>query len=236
MRKLVFLITLLIAIPLRLYPEKLKDNSFLIEEAYNQEPGVIQHIFNSQIKRDGDAEFSFTDEWPLYGQTSQISATINWNDYLGDILINYRYQLILNDKVALVPRLSIILPTRDEKYSSDPPIWGGESNLCLSLDLLSWLDLHLNAGARYDFTNNKVEETFGGSYVLVLTKNIEFLNEYLLKINDKSEYSSITGGGLRIGIDVKEDLQIVLGLGLYRDFKEWYNFLIIYLSIEHKAF
>ena len=27
--------------------EVISDNSFLIEEAYNQEPGVIQHIFNA---------------------------------------------------------------------------------------------------------------------------------------------------------------------------------------------
>lgn len=31
--------------------EKIEDNSFLVEEAYNQEPGVIQHIFTWQKKR-----------------------------------------------------------------------------------------------------------------------------------------------------------------------------------------
>src|SRR3990172_7707853 len=32
---------------------KIRDNSFLIEEAYNQEPGVIQHIQAFQYMKDG---------------------------------------------------------------------------------------------------------------------------------------------------------------------------------------
>src|SRR5262245_17587450 len=42
------------------------DNSFLIEEAYNQEAGVVQHI--SVFQRDWRSSawaYSFTQEWPL---------------------------------------------------------------------------------------------------------------------------------------------------------------------------
>ena len=31
--------------------EVIEDNSFLIEEAYNQEPGVVQHIFQSRLQQ-----------------------------------------------------------------------------------------------------------------------------------------------------------------------------------------
>ena len=51
--------------------EGVQDNSFLIEEAYNQEPGVVQHIFNLTGSRDkmrGPDDrawtFTFTQEWP----------------------------------------------------------------------------------------------------------------------------------------------------------------------------
>jgi hypothetical protein len=37
------------------WPEAIADNSFLIEEAYNQEPGVVQH---TRSRRAADAERS----------------------------------------------------------------------------------------------------------------------------------------------------------------------------------
>jgi len=33
-------------------PKKIRDNSFLLEEAYNQEEGVIQHIQSLQYMKD----------------------------------------------------------------------------------------------------------------------------------------------------------------------------------------
>src|ERR1043166_1623725 len=57
----------------------IEDNSFLIEEAYNQEPGVVQHIFNAIYVNDPKNRgwtFSFTQEWPVFGQEHQLSYTI----------------------------------------------------------------------------------------------------------------------------------------------------------------
>ena len=57
----------------------IQDNSFLVEEAYNQEPGVVQHIFNLPILFAGhekDISPSFTQEWPIFSQTHQFSYTI----------------------------------------------------------------------------------------------------------------------------------------------------------------
>ena len=36
-------------------PPSISDNSFLIEEAYNQEPGVVQHISAFQLFRGADS-------------------------------------------------------------------------------------------------------------------------------------------------------------------------------------
>ncbi|HXT54767.1 MAG TPA: hypothetical protein VN826_09700, partial [Candidatus Eisenbacteria bacterium] len=57
----------------------IEDNSFLIEEAYNQEVGVVQHIFQSVYSNDPRQRgwaFAFTQEWPIYGQDHQFSYTI----------------------------------------------------------------------------------------------------------------------------------------------------------------
>src|SRR3712207_6147923 len=55
----------------------IQDNSFLIEEAYNQERGVVQHIsvFN-RPEEGGGWEYAFTQEWPFFGQRHQLSYTI----------------------------------------------------------------------------------------------------------------------------------------------------------------
>src|SRR6266542_5640641 len=80
----------------------IQDNSFLMEEAYNQEEGVVQHISTFQRSRGGAWLGSLTQEWPVPKQTHQFSYTIPYartsgdsasTAALGDIALNYRYQL-----------------------------------------------------------------------------------------------------------------------------------------------
>src|SRR5262245_46788886 len=86
-------------------PPGIQDNSFLIEEAYNQEAGVVQHI-NSFLRfwRSKDFVYTFTQEWPVPGDARhQLSYTLpvqhagvlpDSGEGLGDVLLNYRYQLV----------------------------------------------------------------------------------------------------------------------------------------------
>jgi hypothetical protein len=97
----------------------------LIEEAYNQEAGVVQHIFNFVYTNDSQNRgwsFNFTQEWPIFSQDHQFSYTIpsyhivEGSDRVygvGDILLNYRYQALYEGEVlpAFAPRFSLILPT-----------------------------------------------------------------------------------------------------------------------------
>ncbi|PYP40076.1 MAG: hypothetical protein DMD48_04640, partial [Gemmatimonadetes bacterium] len=96
------------------------DNSFLMEEAYNQERGVVQHISAWQRALRSTAwAFTFTQEWPLASQTHQLSYTVPLqrtarpsSTGLGDAALNYRYQLRrAAARVAIAPRLSLIVPT-----------------------------------------------------------------------------------------------------------------------------
>src|SRR5580765_1491615 len=44
----------------------IQDNSFLVEEAYNQERGVVQHISTfSRMWNSKDWIYTFTQEWPV---------------------------------------------------------------------------------------------------------------------------------------------------------------------------
>lgn len=124
--------------------KKIQDNSFLIEEAYNQEDGVIQHIQTFQyLKKSKSWMYTFSQEWPVPKQAHQLSYTIpvaHFHDDgsttgLGDILINYRYQLIMKDALAVSPRLSLILPTGDYKKGLGTGAVGYQVNLPVSIEL-----------------------------------------------------------------------------------------------------
>lgn len=136
----------------------IQDNSFLIEEAYNQEDGVIQHISAWQRFRESqDWAYTFTQEWPVGSQKHQFSYTLPLLRTgalsepftgLGDILLNYRYQWIGDGdaKLAVSPRLSFILPTGDRSKGLGTSALGAQVNLPVSVVLHPELVAHSNAG------------------------------------------------------------------------------------------
>ena len=118
----------------------IQDNSFLIEEAYNQESRVVQHIFTFARDRHGIGAGTFTQEWPSGGQRHQLSYTAPYARGAGDLLVNYRLQLIGTgeSRVAVSPRISAILPTAHRR--------GIDINLPVSVALSDRVVTHWNAG------------------------------------------------------------------------------------------
>jgi len=141
----------------------ISDNSFLIEEAYNQEPGVVQHIFtalyNNDTRRRGWG-FGFTQEWPVFSQDHQFSYTVPSYHIvdgadrvygIGDILLNYRYQALEEGAAlpAFSPRFSLILPTGSRRSGTGNNVVGYQWNLPFSKKLASRFAMHANFGLTY---------------------------------------------------------------------------------------
>ena len=141
----------------------IEDNSFLIEEAYNQEPGVVQHIFSARYINDSRRrgwEFNFTQEWPLFSQDHQFSYTIpsyhlvengDRQNGIGDVFVSYRYQLLEEDetKPAFAPRFSLILPSGNRKRGTGHGVVGYEWGLPFSKKVNGQFALHANFGLTY---------------------------------------------------------------------------------------
>lgn len=141
----------------------IEDNSFLIEEAYNQEPGVVQHIFIAQYSRDPHHRgwgFSFTQEWPVISQDHQFSYTIPSFSAredgaavrgIGDILLNYRYQALEESArvPAFAPRFSLILPTGNRRKGTGNGVVGYQWALPFSKKLPPRLAFHADVGLTY---------------------------------------------------------------------------------------
>ncbi len=141
----------------------IEDNSFLIEEAYNQEPNVIQHIFTAAYNNDSRRRgwtFNFTQEWPVFSQDHQFSYSIPSFHFidgadrvygLGDVLINYRYQALYEDdnKPAFAPRFSLIVPTGSRRRGTGNNVVGYQWNLPFSKKFGPRFAAHANFGLTY---------------------------------------------------------------------------------------
>jgi hypothetical protein len=139
----------------------IQDNSFLLEEAYNQEPGVIQHISLFVRDRDtGDWVYTFTEEWPAHGLAHQVSATIQVlrssegaerATGFGDLALNYRWQAIGSGDtaVAVAPRATVLLPTGDWERGLGTGGAGLQVNLPISAMLGTRFVGHFNLGSTW---------------------------------------------------------------------------------------
>jgi hypothetical protein len=248
-----------LAPPARSEATPIQDNSFLIEEAYNQEPGVIQHISTfARSTRDGTWGYSFTEEWPVLGQTHQASVTFTAarldgaSSGIGDLSLNYRLQAVGSGdtRVAFSPRLTMVLPTGDEKRGLGSGGVGVQVNLPLSVVLAEQLVSHLNVGGTYvpsvrDATGEKgTSTTFaaGPSLIWLTHPNFNVMCEALYTSteldlpsgSDRAETFTINPG-VRAAINFASGLQVVpgvsvpIGVGPSRGERA----IFFYVSFEH---
>lgn len=249
----------LLAAAARAQEPPIEDNSFLIEEAYNQEGGVVQHISVLEHPRHGsDWSFAFTQEWPLKSQRHQLSFTLpaahnSLDQGLGDVAINYRYQLLgMGDaRVALAPRLSLLLPTGDEDAELGAGAAGIAANLPLSIALSDRLVGHWNLGGSYTPSAQDafgaeadVDGVFLGQGLIWLAR--PRLNVLLEAVWERTETvagpdstfrqeSAFVSPGVRVAQDFPSGLQIVYGLGapIGVGTSEGERSVLLYLSFEH---
>jgi len=243
-------------------PGKIRDNSFLLEEAYNQEKGVVQHIQAFQYMEGGSWAYTFTQEWPVPEETHQLSYTIPVSRVkdgaaetgIGDVALNYRYQAILKDPVAIAPRFSVILPTGDDEKGLGSGALGCQANLPLSLELSGKWVTHWNVGMTY-VPNAKGPDggkadtagfNYGAGIVYLLSENFNVLIEAVGTSSESVEEAGRTSRehaffinpGMRFALNFRSGLQIVPGIGapigVGPSSGEYGAF--VYLSLEHPLF
>jgi hypothetical protein len=233
----------------------LQDNSFLIEEAYNQEPGVVQHILN--IRKQGrDWDLVFTQEWPLWSMEHQFSYSIPFTRLrssgqrasgIGDVYLNYRYQFWTETmtRPAFAPRFSFIVPSGDETRGLGDGSNGMQINLPFSKIVSDRVTLHANAGytRMFDIEGLKTNSyTLGGSVVYAASRTLNFMLEGLHDWSEAVDTGEIVreraftlSPGIRYAFNLDAG-QLVVGAGAPMVFvsgqRTSYG-AIIYLSFEH---
>lgn len=241
---------------------KIQDNSFLLEEAYNQEDGVIQHIQSFQYMKDDTWAYSFTQEWPVPTQKHQLSYTIPYlrlnevepHTGFGDVLLNYRYQAVLNGPVAFSPRASLIMPTGNHERGLGSDAWGLQGNLPVSLEWGDRWVTHYNLGATL-IPNAKGPDgsqadtsgfNYGASIIYIADSRFNLMLELAGTTNETVaeggrvglEHALFVNPGMRWAIDFPSGLQIVPGLSFPIGVgpSEGQYGVLFYLSFEHPMF
>lgn len=241
-------------------PAPIQDNSFLVEEAYNQEAGVVQHINTFGRARGGGWAYSFTQEWPAPSLRHQLSFTLPFSGgdgargrEVGDVALNYRYQWLGGGdaRVAFAPRLSLLLPTGSTEEGRGAGSAGFQVNLPLSYAVAPRWAGHSNAGATFtpsaENAAGKKGDTWGynlaQSLIWEATPRFNVMLEAAWQraesVSDRGsvegEESFLLSPGIRWAYDFPSGLQIVPGLafpiGVGPSDGERQVFL--YLSFEH---
>ncbi len=237
----------------------IQDNSFLVEEAYNQDAGVVQHITTFQLQRGtSDFDASFTQEWPVGSIRHQLSYDIPFSRVgsrtgVGDLGINYRYQAVgdADARLAISPRLSLILPTGDWKNSRGNGAVGLDVAIPVSYVVSPILVTHFDVGTSVtpSARNNEgdrariTEWSSAGSIILTASNRIQPMLEAVYSRGqavvgpDRTEgtESVLISPGLRAAFNFSSGLQIVpgiafpIGVGPSRGERSTF----FYLSFEH---
>ena len=241
----------------------IQDNSFLVEEAYNQERGVVQHISNFMYLADShDWFYTFTQEWPLpldaRHQLSYTLMTVRPGDVhdgagWGDTLLNYRYQLVGNGdtRVAFAPRLTMIFPTGDSRLGRGLGGAGVQTNLPLSVVASRKLVTHWNVGATLipraqDASGNRASTSaynLGQSFVWLAHPRFNVMLETIfigaqeVVGRDRTAWSRslFFSPGVRWAYNFKSGLQIVPGIAvpIGAGPSAGEKGVFVYLSFEH---
>src|SRR5262249_26183626 len=164
------------------------DNSFLVEESFNQERGVFQNIFTWTRGSDGGWVAAFTQEWPAPRITHQLSYTLAGGNAgsgsgFSDALLNYRFQLREETPggPAISPRLSVILPTGRADRGLGADVVGLQVNLPASKQFGDFY-LHANAGFTW-LPDVQWTPQFAGSGIWRLTPALNVLVEAVVLVD-----------------------------------------------------
>lgn len=222
--------------------EAIQDNSFLVEEAYNQEPGVVQHIFTAQFELDAQTGtddrawlLAFTQEWPIFSQRHQFSYTLAYGvldqagtteQGIGDVMLNYRFQALFESETlpAFAPRFSLVLPTGDAAKGLGDDTLGYQFNLPFSKVVHDRWTVHANAGLTYfpDLRDrDALSYKLAGSAIYAVSQDfnvmLEVVGDWIETVDEnhdtRREFLAVISPGFRYAFNWPKS-QLVLGLAV----------------------
>lgn len=236
---LLFIVSLIVLLPTCwAESQRIQDNSIFIEEASNQDPGVLQIIQTYQYKRSDLWTYALAIEAPMQSKNHQISSVLpvskvkSPQDVTGiqDATLSYRYQAVDKEELKLAPRIGFVLPTGNSSKGLGSGNLGGEIMLPLSTRFSNNWESHWNL--RFTFIPNAknpeglsadiLSVGYGTGFIFFYRENFNILmeifgsnDEAVVDSGEKERSSTLfLSPGFRTGFEVSGNSEIVLGLGL----------------------
>lgn len=233
-----FLFLLFISITSASSFSKIEDNSFLLEEAYQQELGIHQLIQSYQTRyNSNNYQYKLTHEMPITNLTHQLSYEVPFarseeseHGSLGDMVVSYRWGAVQKEKFRLADRFGLVLPTGSVNKGGGNGVLGMDFMQAATFTLSDrWMN-HINLGVQYlpqaksAGTANRhsiTVGTAGTSFVYLHSDNFNLLLEALAQTGhlvypfgrelDRPIFTLNPGARFAIDLDYKET-QMVPGM------------------------
>lgn len=242
----------------------IEDNSFLLEEAYNQRKGVFQFIQDFQYFENADLyRYNFENEIPLTDQVHQLSYEFGIvradrlrPGEISDITINYRWQPYNKDGTLFAERFGLIVPTGRVQSDGGNGVFGLEFMQSATLTLgRQWMN-HWNLGFNIlpDAKTAGQEErstlstfTGGTSVIYLMRDDFNLMLEALIRTGQaiqengtkKTVTSTILNPGVRWAWNLDwKGTQIVPGISFPTEVinNRTQHGILLYLSVEPKLY
>jgi hypothetical protein len=222
--------------------EPIEVNGFFVEEAYNQEAGILQQIATFTAVRHGGWSADLSQEWPLFSERHQLDLALRVGQDAGLTGAGAEYRYLLTGGEDAVFSLS---PGIEAAWSREEGEWELEAVLPASVQLTETLVANTNVGVSF------AVEDFGGKPGLtvgegliwrahprlnLLVEAVWSRGEPLLGEEQAGEDRSfVVSPGLQYAFSLGDDVQLVPGIAFPVGVgpSDGQRAVMLYLSLEH---
>ena len=217
-------------------PSPIEDHNFFLEQGWNRDDAVLQSTSSFLYGHDAWS-YELAQEWAVSSPRHQLSYTIpiftDGKTGLGDVALNYRYQLIGGEesRIAIAPRASLILPTRNEHFGERSS--GVQLNVPVSAKITDRLGSHTNIGATWFRERRSKEINLAQSFVFDATPRIAisvdaaytrcFTDPHLFVVRPGVQFTLASGSGLQVSPGIA--VPVTVGSGRAG--------VLLFVSLEH---
>lgn len=224
-------------------PPAIEVSGFLVEEAYNQEPGQVQQIAGARAMRGGAWSADYTQEWPLFSERHQLDleAGVAHHDGLSSLGAGYRYLLMGDEDAPLAVSPGVEVAWGREEAEDE---WELELALPASVRLADGLTSNTSLGVSFPLGEEDGEPGYTAGQGLfwratprlnVVVEATWSRGESLFGEVEAEEESVVVSPGLQYALVLGEGLQVVPGIAVPIGVgpSEGQRAVLLYFSVEH---
>lgn len=222
--------------------ESIEVNGFFVEEAYNQEAGMLQQIVTATAARHGGWGGDYSQEWPIFSERHQLDLALGVGEGAGvtGVGAEYRY-LLLGGEDAVFS----LAPGIEAAWSREEGEWELEAMLPASVRLSETLVANTNVGVSFavDDFDGKPGLTLGEGLVWRPQPRLNLLMEavwsrgepLLGEASEGEDESLIVSPGLQYAFSLRDDVRLVPGIAFPVGVgpSDGQRAVMLYLSLEH---